>query len=97
MSDSLKNRVVGRHWRRTLVQLIVASIVVGAALALLGLSPGDFWSGLFNAARGIIGAIGDSVGEIVLNLATYLLFGAAIVVPIYVVSRLLARDPGDKR
>jgi hypothetical protein len=97
MKDSLKNRLVGRHWRRTLVQLGVASIVVGAALAVIGVSPGEFWTSAFNAVRGVIGAIGDSVGEVVVNLATYLLFGAAIVLPIYIVSRLLARDPDEKR
>jgi hypothetical protein len=97
MKESLKSRIVGRNWRRTLIQLTIASIVVGAALALFGISPGEFWRSAFNALRGVVGAIGDSVGEVVINLATYLLFGAAIVVPIYLVSRLLARDPNDKR
>jgi hypothetical protein len=39
--------------------------------------------------RGLIAAIGDSFGEIIVNLTTYLLLGAAIVVPIWLVMRLL--------
>ena len=81
--------IAGPAPRRTVVQLVIASIVVGAFLAFWGVSPGEFWRGAFDFFRGIVGWLGDSVGEIVVNLATYLLFGAAIVVPIWIVMRII--------
>ncbi len=86
----VKSRFVGRNPRRTAIQLIIASIAVGAFLAFWGVSPGEFWRGVFNFAKGVFNWLGDSVGEIVVNLSTYLLFGAAIVVPIWLISRLLS-------
>ena len=94
LTDRLAERVTGGQPRRTAIQLVIASVVVGAFLAFWGVSPGEFWSGIFNFVKGILGWLGDSVGEIVVNLATYLLFGAAIVVPIWLILRLLN---GDRR
>ena len=86
----LKDRFLGRSLSRTLIGLVVASILVGALFSFLGVSPREFWSGLFNFIEGIVSMLGDSLGEIVGSLATYLLLGAAIVVPIWFVSRLLS-------
>jgi hypothetical protein len=88
--DRISNRLAGGNPRRTIIQLVVASVVVGAFLAFWGVSPAEFWSGVFDFVRGIVGWLGDSVGEIVVNLATYLLFGAAIVVPVWLISRVLS-------
>lgn len=87
--EELKSRFVGRNPGKTIISLIVASIFVGAFLALLGLSPIGFWRGVFDGLRDVISAIGESFGEIVVNLVTYLILGAAIVVPIWFVVRLL--------
>lgn len=87
--DDLKSRFVGPRPARTLLHLVIASIFVGAALALFDISPLRFWRGLFDAVRDLISAIGDSFGEIVVNLTTYFLLGAAIVVPIWLILRLL--------
>ena len=89
LTDRLAERVAGGQPRRTAIQLIIASVVVGAFLAFWGVSPAEFWSGIFDFVKGIVGWLGDSVGEIVLNLATYLLFGAAIVVPVWIVLRII--------
>jgi hypothetical protein len=82
---------------RTLIQLVIASVVVGAFLAFWGVSPGEFWRGVFNFIRGIVGWLGDSVGEIVANLLTYLLFGAAIVVPIWLIMRVIGGRDAARR
>lgn len=74
----------------TLIKLVVASVIVGAALSLLGLSPFAFWRSVVDGVRNLIAAIGDSFGEIVVNLATYLVLGAVIVVPIWLVTRLIS-------
>lgn len=78
--------------RRTLTQLVIASVIVGAFLAFWGVSPADFWRWIFDVFTGLFGWLGDSIGEIVVNLLTYLLFGAAIVVPLWLIARLLRGD-----
>ncbi|MCB2096287.1 MAG: DUF6460 domain-containing protein [Parvularculaceae bacterium] len=90
--DPSKFRLAGANPRRTVIQLVIASVVVGAFLAFWGVSPADFWRGAFNFFKGIIGWLGDSVSEIVVNLITYLLFGAAIVVPIWLILRVINGD-----
>lgn len=101
MADSeLKRKLFGRDASRTVVKLVIASLVVGGALAMLGVSPIGFWRSVFDGVRNLLSALGESVGEIVVNLATYLLFGALIVVPVWFVSRLLsggARPRGEDR
>jgi hypothetical protein len=94
--DRLAKRLAGGSPRRTIIQLVIASVVVGAFLAFWGVSPAEFWRGVFDFIRGIVGWLGDSVGEIVVNLATYLLFGAAIVVPIWLISRVLNGPAGPR-
>lgn len=87
--EKLTDRLTGGRPRRTAVQLIIVSIVVGAFLAFWGVSPAEFWGGIFDFAKGIVGWLGDSVAEIAVSLATYLLFGAAIVVPVWLVLRVI--------
>ncbi len=89
-------RLAGSNPRRTLIKLVVASVVVGAFLAFWGVSPAEFWGGVFDFIKGIVGWLGDSVGEIVVNLLTYLLFGAAIVVPVWLISRMMSGDAAPK-
>lgn len=94
MSDQeIGRRIIGPQPRRTAIKLVIASVIVGMFLAFWGVSPREFWSGVFDFFRGILGWLGDSVGEILTNLLTYLLFGAAIVIPIWIVMRLL-NGPG---
>ncbi|MEZ5921304.1 MAG: DUF6460 domain-containing protein [Parvularculaceae bacterium] len=95
--EKVSRKIMGGHPRRTIIQLVVASVFVGAFLAIMGISPGEFWRGVFDFTRGIVSWLGDSVGEVVGNLLTYLLFGAAIVVPIWIVSRILSGSNGSSR
>ena len=80
----------GRGAAKTAIQLVVASIFVGAILALFDLSPIKFWQGLFDSVKDLLAMIGESFGEIVVNLVTYLVLGAAIVVPIWLISRMIS-------
>lgn len=82
--------IMGRDPGRTLLKLVIVSIIVGGALSLLGLSPISFWRSVIDGVRNLVAAIGDSFGEVVVNLATYLVLGAVIVVPIWLVSRLIS-------
>ena len=87
--EDLKSRFMGKSPGRTIIQLVVASIFVGAALALFDISPLNFWRGLFDGVKDLLSVIGDSFGEIIGNLATYLFLGAAIVIPIWLITRFL--------
>ncbi|GBD44084.1 hypothetical protein HRbin40_01567 [bacterium HR40] len=68
----------------TVLRLLLASLLVGAPLALLGFTPQELLDGL----RGLIAAlIADFRGWLSFAL-TSLLLGALVVVPIWLVSRL---------
>ena len=91
MADKgLKSRIGGSGATRTIVQLVIASIIVGAIFRFIGLGPREFWEGVFDAFNGLVRALGESFGEIVGNLIAYLLIGAAVVVPMRMGCRKLA-------
>jgi hypothetical protein len=90
--DRLSTKIIGPRPRRTAFQLVIASVLVGAFLAMMGVSPGEFWSWMYDLVRGIIGWLGDSIAEVIVNLGTYLLFGAAIVIPVWLLIRLIGGD-----
>jgi hypothetical protein len=80
------NRLLGDTPGRTLVKLIVVSLVVGFVMAVFGLDPWDIvysirnfvldlWYQGFNA----LGRVGD-----------YLILGATIVIPIFILLRLIS-------
>lgn len=92
-NNELGKKLIGAQPRRTVIQLVIASVLVGAFLAFWGISPREFWSGAFNFVKGLVSWLGDSVGEVVTNLLTYLLFGAAIVIPVWLVMRVI-NGPG---
>jgi hypothetical protein len=56
----------------------------------MGIGVREFWSGVIDKAGDLIGTLGENVGEIALTLATYLLIGAGIVIPIWLIMRLLS-------
>jgi hypothetical protein len=65
----------------TVVKLVVASILVGAAMAYLDIQPLQVWRWL-----------ADKVGDVAANIrhyasraVTYLLLGAVVVVPVWLV------------
>lgn len=84
----------GGSTRRTIIQLVIASIFVGAIFSFLGLGALDFWEGIFDGVRNLVSTIGESFGEIAVNLITYLFIGGAIVVPIWLIARILTSRRG---
>lgn len=88
--DDLKTRIGKTVSGRTILQLVIASIIVGAIFSFVGIGPREFWRGIFDTASGLVSALGDNISEIALTLGTYLLIGAAIVVPIWLISRVLS-------
>ncbi|MBY0421636.1 MAG: hypothetical protein K2Q06_04975 [Parvularculaceae bacterium] len=74
---------------RTLIRLLILSLVVGLLLSIVGLNPAEFWRGIGHAAEAFVRTLGSSAWEIATNVLRYVAFGAAIVVPIWLIIRLL--------
>ncbi len=88
--DGLKKRVTQGLNPRTIIKLVIASIIVGAVFSLIGVGVREFWSGVFNNIRELVGTLGETAGEVIITLLTYFLIGAGVVVPIWFVARLLS-------
>jgi hypothetical protein len=88
-SGDIKKRIFGGSAARTIIQLVIASIFVGAVFSFLGVGALEFWEGIFKSIRNLVATIGESFGEIFVNLVTYLLIGGAIVLPIWLIARIL--------
>lgn len=86
----LKTRLTGGDTGRTILKLVIASVIVGAVFSFFGIGVRDFWRGIFENLRDLIGSLGESAGEIILTLLTYLVIGAGIVIPIWLIARLLS-------
>ena len=85
MSDQV-NKFLGDSLGRTLVKLIVVSLIVGFVMTVFGLTPWsiiygvrDFVLNIWYSGFHALGSIGD-----------YLLAGAVIVIPVFIVLRLLS-------
>jgi hypothetical protein len=85
MSDGL-NRFLGDTPLRVLVKLLILSVVAGFLMSVFGLYPDDilyavrnFVLDLWHSGFAALGRVGD-----------YLLLGAVIVIPIFIVIRLLS-------
>lgn len=82
-------RLFGGGATRTVIQLVIASILVGAIFSFLGLGALEFWNGIFTAVKNLVETFGESLSEIAINLITWLLIGGAIVLPIWLIAKLL--------
>jgi hypothetical protein len=82
---STLNRFLGDSLWRVAVKLLIASLLLGIVLATLGLSPRTIYSRLINWVDQLFWLGFDTV----LRFADYIVLGAAIVVPVFIVMRLL--------
>lgn len=85
MSDGV-NRILGDSPVRVLLKLAVASFVVGMIMATFGWSPLD----VLDAARDLFARLWNMGFAAVDQFFGYILLGAAIVVPVWIVLRLLS-------
>jgi hypothetical protein len=67
-----------------LVKLVFLSLLVGALLAFLDVTPADLVNRLIRMLRSIFGLSFDAVRDI----GRWILYGAMIVVPVWIVVRL---------
>jgi predicted histidine transporter YuiF (NhaC family) len=68
----------------TIIKLLVWSLVVGAVLAFLNIDPLDLFGWVTGSLRGIL----DNLHYYTNRALTYVLLGAVIVIPIWVISYL---------
>ncbi len=68
-----------------LIRLVLLSILVGVVLAALGLDPWNIWRSLQRFVRGIWAMGWDAVDTV----WRYFLLGAAVVIPIWLLGRLI--------
>ncbi|MBN9060841.1 MAG: integrase [Rhizobiales bacterium 65-9] len=86
MADGGFSRFMGGSPGGVVFRLVLASILVGAFMALFGLDPEALVRRVFSFVRGLFdlgwGAV-DQVGR-------WLIYGAVIVVPVWFIARLLS-------
>ncbi|MFL5188740.1 MAG: DUF6460 domain-containing protein [Microvirga sp.] len=80
------NRFLGGSPGSVLVKLIFLSLLVGAFLAFLDITPVALVDGLFYWIASVL----DLSLETVLDVGRWILYGAIIVVPLWLISRLFS-------
>ena len=86
-------RFIGGSPGRVAVQLIAMSFVVGIILSVLGVSPYDILNGLERLAQRIYN-MGFGTVEWIFR---YFLLGAVIVIPVWLIMRILKMGRGSSR
>ncbi|HEV7260269.1 MAG TPA: DUF6460 domain-containing protein [Bosea sp. (in: a-proteobacteria)] len=86
MANGNIERFLGGSPLAVLVRLLFISLLVGAAMAFLGLSP----RGLYEAAARFIRSLGNLGFGAVREVGQWVIAGALLVVPLWLLSRLFA-------
>ena len=90
MADNPLTRFFGGPPLSVIFRLILLSILIGVILEVLGLDP---WN-IFDSLRTLVVRIWDMGFDAVRWVWRYLLLGAAIVVPIWLIMRLMRAAKG---
>lgn len=85
MPNDVVNRFFGGPPLSVAVRIILLSILVGVILSAIGLDPRDIWRSVEQLVRSVWNMGWDAV----VWVWRYFLLGAVIVVPIWIVVRLL--------
>lgn len=80
-------RFLGGSPGSVLVKLIFLSLLVGAFMAFLDITPFGLVEGIYNWLRSLLGLSLDTVIEV----GRWILYGAIIVVPLWLIARLFGR------
>lgn len=84
------NRFLGDTPGRVAMKLIIVSFLVGIAMAAFGLSPWDIYRSVENFALGVWNMGFDAF----YRFWGYLLLGAAVVIPAFIILRILSYRRG---
>lgn len=83
-SGRSRTKISIHPWR--LVRFLILCLLVGLALSFFGLDALDFWRGAWSVVAGLYDTLVASIGKV----GSYILIGAAVIVPIWLI-RLLWR------
>lgn len=83
---SALRRFLGGSPGTVFVKLLFLSVLVGAILAMIGLSPRDLFQFAYEGVR----ALADLGLDTFQDLGAWLLAGAVVVVPLWLIARLFA-------
>lgn len=84
MSERI-DKFLGDTPTRTVVRLLVISLVVGIIMSTIGLTPVELWDSLVQFVRRLYDLGFDAIWRI----ARYFVWGAVVVVPVFLLMRLL--------
>lgn len=85
MSNGSLNRFLGGSPGGVLIRLLFLSIIVGAVMSWWGVTPFDLYDGLTTVVRDLINEGFASLR----NLGVWVVYGAVVVVPAWLLLRLL--------
>jgi Family of unknown function (DUF6460) len=92
MDKDALTRLLGGTPTSVMIRLIVISVIVGALLYWSGLTPFALIRGFGDMLESLLGSGWDAVRRI----GEFAAYGAVVVVPIWLISRLLASRKADK-
>jgi hypothetical protein len=87
MPDPKLERALGGSPLSVVVKLILLSLIVGAIMAFLGLTPRNLFTAIGNFVSSILNMGTDAIREV----AQWVLAGALVVIPVWLLVRLLGR------
>jgi hypothetical protein len=87
MPDPKLERALGGSPLSVVVKLIFLSLIVGAIMAFLGLTPRNLFTAIGNFVSSILDMGTDAIREV----AQWVLAGALVVIPVWLLVRLLGR------
>jgi len=90
MDDRALARFMGGNPGTVVVKLAIVSVIVGAILSLAGLSPLALLRGVEAMLRNLVG----TGWEALLSIGRFALYGAMVVVPVWLAARLLSARKG---
>jgi hypothetical protein len=90
MADTQVNKWIGGSPLSVIVRLVLVSVLVGIILAALGFDP---WN-IVDSIRALFGRLWDMGFDAIRWLWRYFLLGAVIVIPIWIIMRLINTPRG---
>ncbi|MFC0218173.1 hypothetical protein FHS82_000518 [Pseudochelatococcus lubricantis] len=91
MSNGSLNRFLGGSPGGVLIRLLFLSLIVGAVMSWWGVSPVDLYEGITSLVRQLI----DEGFASLRNVGIWIGYGAMIVVPVWLLLRILRSGSGQ--
>jgi hypothetical protein len=81
---------LGGPWQRVLLKLVILSVIVGFIMVTFGIDPDELVHTAIESTRRLLNMIAFRGLDTLLTFGRYCLYGAVIVIPIWLIVRLLA-------